>query len=110
MKLNVPAVLIPKNGDTPILVDTRLHVDFPALGDQQGTNFHYAEREDFTPKIIFLKEQVIPERGDIVSVGDGEAYLIDLRKPADDLFVTAFVSPLPAEDAEGIPIPEDCDG
>lgn len=111
--LNVDALyLVPAPEDaegpyeTPIPITVRVHSKHTALGDQLGTNFSYAEREEQIPKIIFLVSEVAsPIRGAVVSVAAGEAYLVDTTEPTDDLSITARVTRLSAAKAAGLPVP-----
>ena len=107
-RLLVPALYI-IDGEAPIPVNVRLHTKFDALGDMKGTNFNYAERVDTLPRILFMRDEVVmPARGAYVSVEADEAYSIDYADPADDISITAFVTPLlPAElEALNLPVPE----
>lgn len=91
--------------ETP--VNVRVHSGEIALGDMKGTNFHFSQREEENPSIIFLySEMPSPERNAIVSVADGEAYRVDHVKPRDNLTVTAECLRLSASEATGLPLPE----
>lgn len=95
-----------ESGDaSPVEIQVRVHYSDKALGDQAGTNFHFAEREEIVPRLIFMRAQITPVRGAIVSVENGEAYRIDHLLPPDDITVTAEVIRLPPEDTFGLPIP-----
>jgi len=89
----------------PIPVDVRLHTSFKALGDQAGTSFQFAEKHEPVPQIIFLRDQIAPVRGAVVSVALGEAYQIDNVMPPSEEYVTAEVTRLSAGKAAGLPYP-----
>lgn len=101
-------------GDTPTEdpyietpVNVRVHSGKIALGDMKGTNFHFAERTEENPSIIFLVSEIAaPERNAIVSVVAGEAYRIDYVEPTDNLTVTAKCLRLNASEAADLPVPE----
>lgn len=96
---------IPQYLETP--VNVRVHSGKIALGDMKGTNFHFAERTEDNPSIIFLySEMPEPERNAIVSVAEGEAYRIDHVEPRDNLTLTAAALRLSVTDATGLPVPE----
>lgn len=90
---------------TPVTV--RVHDHMQALGDLKGTNFNYAEVEDDSPKIVFLREEIVPKRGMMISVSPGVAYNIDTVKPPNGITVTANVSRVTEKEATGFPVPED---
>lgn len=92
---------------TPTLINVtvRIHEKFQALGDLKGTSFHYAEVEDNTPRIVFLRSEITPQRNMIVSVEAGRAYRVDHVLPPDDITVTAKIVRLRAEDTVGLPVP-----
>jgi len=104
--MQVPAIyILPDNsGTVPCLV--RVHTKFDALGDVKGTSFAYAERHEDIPQIIFMRDQVLPDRGGIVSVEPGEAYCIDNTLPPDDITQTGQVTRLPDAEALGLPVPD----
>lgn len=105
--MQVPALYLLGDGPwtNPPLIHVRLHVKFDAVGDLQGTNFHYATRQEVTPKIRFDLTEIDPLGGAIISIEAGEAYRIDNVQPSDDQFVTAEVIRLSDRQAEGLPVP-----
>lgn len=103
----VPAAA-PGTYEEPVNVTVRLHIKFDALGDMKGTNFHYAERQEVTPKIIFMRDQIDkPARHAVISVELGEAYRVDNILPPDDITVAAEVLRLSAAEAAGLPLPDE---
>lgn len=89
----------------PASITVRLHTSFMLLGDLRGTSFDYAERQDVSPRMIFLASEVTPDRGGIVAIGPTEAWQIDNVLPIDGITYTAEVVrfkkpgfPYPGED------------
>jgi hypothetical protein len=94
-----PAYLI-----TPCTV--RLHTSFNAIGDAKGTNFHYAERAEIDPTMIFLVAEIAaPQRNAIVSFVTGEAYRVDHVEPRDGITIKCAALRLSAAEAAGLPTP-----
>lgn len=101
----VPAVDGP-GYDLTLPVQVRLHLRAVELGDLKGTNFHYADRHDNNPQIIFLREQVaLPARNAVVSIEVGEAYRIDNLNAPEDITIAANVTRMPLSETVGLPIP-----
>lgn len=91
----------------PLPVSVRIQLESQPLGDLKGTNFHYAERDEPDPQIVFMVDEVpMPKRGAIVSVAAGEAYRIDSTLTPHDITVAARVLPLTAAETVGLPLPE----
>lgn len=107
--LQIPALYILDPADLvnnpAVPVAVRLHISFNALGDVKGTSFSYAERHELGPRIIFLKSEVTPVRGAVVSIESGEAYRIDNVLPPDDFTVTAEVAAMRSAETAGLPVP-----
>src|SRR5688500_16180295 len=110
--MRVPALYLPEwpipEGEEldPIPRHVRVHTKFNALGDVAGTNFNYAETLETTPKLVFWREELNPSEHGVVSVELGEAYRIGPVEPKDGLTITVTVTPLPASQAVGLPVPE----
>ena len=105
--MQVPALYLAAGLD-PLPVSVRLLTEKPkAVGDLAGSRIHYAQTEETTPKILFMRDEVDrPLRNAVVSVEPGEAYRIDFIYPSDDITVSASVVRLDAADCAGLPIPE----
>lgn len=102
--MSVPALYFAKNG--PVReITVRVHDKFMALGDLKGTNFHYAEMEDDSPRLVFMLSEVEPSRGYYVSVEPGVAYFIDTPRVPDDITQTCRCQRLSDQEAEGLPVP-----
>lgn len=92
--------------DAPLLVYVRVHTKWVVTGDMAGTNLSYAESQEVTPRIIFMRDEVnTPAQNAIVSVATGEAYRIDNVKPSDDITITAEATRMPALQTIGLPVP-----
>jgi len=104
----VPALYIATSGATPVPVTVRVWTEFGAIGRAIGRNAaEWSEREEAKPKLIFSTSEITFIRnGAIVSVEAGEAYSVELAKPADDTSITAEVTRLSAADAANLPVPE----
>lgn len=94
------------NSPEPLPVTVRVHTSFKALGDQAGTSFAFAEREEAIPRLIFLRSQVSPIRGAVVSIADGEAYRVMNVLPPDDITITTEATRLSPAETLGLPLPE----
>lgn len=104
--MQIAALYIPETGD-PVPVNVRLHYKLDEVGDLKGTNFHYAERENMVPQILFMLDEFADaKRGGVVSIEAGEAYKIDHMELPDDISVKAHVTRLTAAQAVGLPLPE----
>lgn len=99
----------------PVSCTVRLHLKFDELGELLRGGF--AERQEITPRIVFMAEQVRPVRGGIVVTQDMGAWRVDNDLPPDDITITAEVIRLtksqitgfgwnPDADYLGIPAPE----
>ena len=80
-------------------------------GDLPGSE-GWAEREDTQPRLVFWREELpaapdAPMRmGGIISVEAGEAYRLGIAHPVDDVVQVWEVTPLDAEEATGLPLPD----
>jgi hypothetical protein len=86
-------------------ITVRIHDKFLALGDLKGTNFNYAEIASISPRMIFLRSEVEPQRDFYVSYEEGLAYRIDNPLEPDGLTQTAEVVRLRPEQTLGFPLP-----
>jgi len=102
--MRVKAIYVPPSGPNQE-VFIRVHYKMEPLADMKGTSYDYAERWETVPRIIVLKEDLVPERGGIFSVTAGEAYQVDHVQPDDGITVTAEVSRMEAADTVGLPVP-----
>lgn len=76
----------------PVGITVRLHLSFNQSGELLRGGF--SERQEVTPRIIFLGEQVQPAHRGIVVTEDLGAWLVDNDLPPDDITITAEVSKL----------------
>lgn len=84
-----PALYLATPTDDPVGVSVRLHLSFAALGELLRGGF--GEREELTPRIIFMGYQLTPARGGIVVTKDMGAWRLDNTQPPDDISITAEV-------------------
>lgn len=87
-----PALYLATPTGEPVGISVRLHLSFAALGELLRGGF--AEREELTPRIIFLGSQLVPARGGIVVTKDMGAWRLDNTQPPDDISITAEVTRL----------------
>lgn len=88
-RLAEPALYLATPTDAPLGVSVRLHLSFAALGELLRGGF--GEREELTPRIIFMGSQITPARNGIVVTEDMGAYRIDNTMPPDDISITGEV-------------------
>lgn len=104
--MHIPAYYIESPGATPVPCNVRRHGVISSHGGLQGTNFHYAERDEDTVKLRFDETEIaLPERGAIVTLSATEGYRIDRREPSERGFVYCPVTALDAADMVGLPYP-----
>ncbi len=87
--LGEPVWYLAAAGEDPVAAWARLHLSFSQLGELLRGGF--ADRQELTPRIIFLREDVTPVRDAIVVTRDLGAYFIDHDHAPDDITVTAEV-------------------
>ncbi|WP_312388166.1 hypothetical protein [Stutzerimonas nitrititolerans] len=91
-RMSEPALYLADSSAAPVGVTVRLHLSFNEVGELLRGGF--SERQEITPRIIFLGSQVQPRHRGIVVTQDLGAYLIENDLPPDDITVTAEVSKL----------------
>jgi hypothetical protein len=94
----------PTVGEIPYIrqITCRVHDKFLRVGDLAGTNFHYAEMEENSPRGIFMRSEIEPKRGYIMATLRGY-YRIDSMLPSDGITVTANLVRLTNQnDTEGL--------
>lgn len=108
-ELQISALYIEVPGvSAPLPVNIRLHRPDSHHGGLQGTNFHYGERMEVDPKIIFEVAVVAkPKRGAFISIAEGEAYEVDHSDQPDGDFIKAHCTQLSTDQTVGLPLPED---
>lgn len=105
----VPALYLHAPGAIPFPLTVRgPHNKRPiSVGELPGSD-GWAEREDTQPRLIFMRDE-LPEgfrQGAIISIEPGEAYLLGPFLKPDDIVQAVEVTPLDAEDAADLPVPE----
>ena len=93
------------DGNPPWEIDVRVHTKNTTVGDVAGTSYRFAEQIDDVEKLVFLNEQVKPQRKAVVSISADEAYVIDTTEPPDDITTKANVIRLSGSDLDGLPVP-----
>lgn len=112
-----PVLFLKSRTDAPVVVTVRLHVKFEQLGDLANVRAGFGDRQEVTPRIIFLNDQVKPGNEGYVITEDMGAYKLDSDVPPDDITTAVAVSPVsPANAAKygwdltapwcGFPAPE----
>lgn len=76
----------------PVPVTVRLHMTFGEIGDLLATRVGFAERQEMTPRIVFLNAQVRPVRDAYVITEDMGAFKVDNDLPPDDITTTVEVA------------------
>lgn len=84
----------------------RVHTQWGALGSVMGTNLVYGTRQDEKPKLIFLRSEWEPKRGDVVVCSAEEGYIVEATDPPYNLTTTALVRPMKKSELEEYPSPE----
>lgn len=87
----------PTGGHTAVRV--RLHRTRGLAGDVQGTSLSYARVSEEDPRLIFMRDEFIPVRGEVFVLAENEAYSIEYLDPSDGLTISAQVVRLTASDA-----------
>ena len=106
--MKVPALYIAYEGATPLPVFVRDFTKFEDTGDMGSRTKGYANFAQATPRILFFRETLEDARhGAIFSIAEGEAYRVERTDPPNDITRTADVTPLSAEEADGLPLPSD---
>lgn len=83
-------------------ITCRVHDKFLKVGDLAGTNFHYAEMEENSPRAIFMRAEITPKKNMIMATKRGY-YRVDAVLPPDGITVTAHLARLThATDVEGL--------
>lgn len=98
--MSEPALYLADTSADPVGCTVRLHLKFDEVGELLRGGF--SERQELTPRILFLGEQVQPVRNGIVITQDMGAWRIDNDLPPDDITITAEVSKLSRNQVTGL--------
>lgn len=104
MHIDALYYVAPELGTIPFIrqITVRIHDKFLRVGDLAGTNFHYAEIEENSPRGIFMRQEIEPKKNFILATKRGY-YRIDSLLPPDGLTVTANLARLTSHnDTEGL--------
>jgi len=74
-------------------------------GDLPSSGLAFADRVEEKPRLIFIRDQHIPEEHNIYSFGDGEAYRVDTVEEFEGVTISAVCSRLSERSAEDWPGP-----
>lgn len=79
----------PSGDDIPYIrqITCRVHDKYLRVGDLAGTNFHYAEMEENSPRGIFMRAEIEPKKNFILATKRG-FYRLDSALPPDGVTVT----------------------
>ncbi|MDX0622908.1 hypothetical protein GOD54_23700 [Sinorhizobium medicae] len=95
-----PVLFLETRTDAPVRVTCRLHLQFEKLGDLANVRAGFAERQETTPRIIFMNaEGAEPIRNAYVITKDMGAYLIQNVLAPDDITTAAEVTEVLKETA-----------
>lgn len=83
-RLAEPALYFTTPTADPLSITVRLHLSFNQIGELFN-RIGFAERNEMTPRIVFLNEQVNPIRNAIVVTKDMGAFMVDNTMPPDDI-------------------------
>ena len=86
-------------------VTCRVHTAFTTGGDLPETGFSFSERIDITPRLVFLKADHTPARGNVYAIDDGEAYVVTRLEDPEAVTITAVADRISASEAERWPGP-----
>lgn len=93
--LKVDALYYPLERDAStegVPITVRVHHRTQSFGDMTGFDYDPAERIETVPEIVFLREQVTPSRGAVVSIAEDEAYQVGVVFPPKGITIKAQVS------------------
>ena len=105
-QLQVAALYIAFEGAVPLAVTVRDHTSTVQTGDQGSKAKGYAQMAEVDAHLVFMRADLEDARhGAIFSIAAGEAYRVERTDPPNDITRTAYVSPLSADEADGLPVP-----
>ncbi|ASW27640.1 hypothetical protein JT317_gp21 [Klebsiella phage YMC16/01/N133_KPN_BP] len=93
-RLAEPVLYLTDPDATPVDITVRLHLRFDALGELLTVSAGFADRQELTPRIIFMNDQISPKRNAIVVTKDMGAFNIETDVAPDDITTTAMVTPV----------------
>lgn len=89
---------------SPRHIFIRLYDKTSSVGGLKGTSYHFAEREDDTPKAQFWRSEQEPLRGAYISLSDGRVFTIDSTYEPDGLTRLTNLKRAPGD--RDYPLPE----
>lgn len=91
-RLAEPVLYLTDPDATPVEITVRLHLRFDALGELLTVSAGFADRQELTPRIIFMNDQINPKRNAIVVTKDMGAFNVQTDIAPDDITTAAEVS------------------
>lgn len=91
-RLAEPALYFVDPDGAPVSITVRLHLRFDTLGELLTVSAGFADRQELTPRIVFMNAQITPSRNCIVVTKDLGAYNIETDIAPDDITTTAQVT------------------
>lgn len=100
-RLAEPAWYLPTPTAEPVACTVRLHLRFDEIGQLASLQSGFADRQELTPRIVFLNSQVAPTKNGFVVTKDMGVYRVDNDLAPDDITTTAEVSTVSESRAAG---------
>lgn len=91
-RLAEPVWYLPTPTDTPVACTVRLHLKFDDIGQLAALQSGFADRQELTPRIVFMNDQVEPKRNGYVVTKDMGVYQVNNDLAPDDITTTAEVA------------------
>lgn len=107
-KMSLPALYRAEPASEWEAVTVRLHEKWTRFGDIGSMDG--AQMVEIPTRMVFLVEDFDdgkPARSALVSIAEGEAFRVGEADEPDGLTIIASVARLPADQAAGLPVPDD---
>ena len=92
-RLAEPVLYFADANAAPVAITVRLHLKFDALGQLLTMSAGFADRQELSPRIIFMNSQgVDPVRNAIVVTKDMGAFNVEVDVAPDDITTAAEVT------------------
>lgn len=109
--MRVPALYYPTGNpdETPNTVSIRPSYGPRAIGNEPGTDYHFANMLEMEPKVLFMVAEQMPARLAVVSISPTEVYRVDSVEPIDFISIKAVCVKANDADAALFGYPGDMD-
>lgn len=88
-----PVLFLESRTDAPVVVTCRLHLSFEKLGDLANVRAGFADRQETTPRVVFLNSQgAKPGTASYVITKDMGAFKVNNVLPPNDITTEAEVT------------------